>query len=64
MSEDGPSGYSISEQIACVAREVRMREVLYPKWVLAERMAQATADRQLNCMKAVLRTLEAMIGKP
>lgn len=61
---DGPSGFSINEQIACVAREVRMREMLYPKYVQAERMAQATADRQLGCMKAVLRTLEAMINAP
>jgi hypothetical protein len=60
---EGPSGFNLNEQIACVAREVRMREMLYPKWVQAGRMAQATADRQLGCMKAVLGTLAAMIGR-
>lgn len=39
-----------------------MREMLYPKYVRADRMRQAVADRQLGCMKAVLRTLEALIN--
>lgn len=58
----GPSGYSLSEQIACVEREVRMREKLYPVWILKNKMTQAVADRQINCMRQVLRTLQAMIN--
>lgn len=47
----------IKAQIACVEREIKMRERVYPRWVEAKRMTQAKADHELEAMKAVLWTL-------
>lgn len=49
---------TIDEQIACVKREIRMRESVYPRWVGNGKMSQRQADRELNAMRAVLATLE------
>lgn len=59
---DGPSGFTLAEQIACVKREVRMRENRYPIWVAEGKMKPLVADRQLSCMRAVLRTMEALVA--
>lgn len=48
---------SLSDQIACVRREVGMRERVYPRWIAAGNMTQAKADREIEAMKAVLATL-------
>ena len=57
MSEDREP-FTLDEQIACVKREIGMRARLYPRWVSAQKMAQAKADEELGCMRAVLATLE------
>lgn len=49
---------TLEDQIACVKREIAMRESVYPKWVAAKKMSQAKADHELAAMKAVLETLE------
>lgn len=46
-------------QIACVKREIALRERVYPKWVAAGRMKQQAADHEIAAMRAVLATLEA-----
>lgn len=48
---------SISEQVECVRREIRMRKQVYPRRVAAGQMQQADADRELACMQDVLETL-------
>lgn len=50
----------LTEQIACVKREIGLRERVYPRWVSSERMTQAKADTELRAMKAVLHTLEQL----
>lgn len=50
--------FSIEEQIACLKREIGMRERLYPRWVSMQKMSQAKADTELGAMKAALATLE------
>jgi hypothetical protein len=50
----------LADQIACVRREIGMRERVYPKWVDAGRMKQDAADRELAAMRAVLVTLDAL----
>ena len=45
-------------QIACVEREIRMREVTYPRWVQAKKMSQNRADAEIAAMRAVLKTLQ------
>jgi len=48
---------TIDEQIACVRRELAMRQRVYPKWVAGGRMKQADADKELERMQAVHDTL-------
>jgi hypothetical protein len=50
----------LPEQIACVKRELGMREHVYPRRVSDGRMAQADANRELLTMRAVLVTLETL----
>ena len=51
------AAFSLDEQIDEVRREIDMRERVYKRWVELRRMSQATADRQIACMRAVLETL-------
>jgi hypothetical protein len=50
----------LDEQILCVEREIRMRNQVYPRWIAAGRMTQAKADTEINAMRAVLGTLQAV----
>jgi hypothetical protein len=54
---------TLSDQIACVEREVRLRERAYPRWVQRRRMTQANADREIRTMRAVLETLQALSAR-
>lgn len=57
----------IDGQIACVKREIGMRERVYPTWVDRHRMSKEQADREITAMRDVLRTLEtvkAELAKP
>ncbi len=47
-----------AEKIACLKREVAMRENVYPKWVASGRMTQVNADREIRVLKAVLHDYE------
>jgi hypothetical protein len=51
---------TITQQIACVARELALRRNVYPCRVTAGRMSQADADTEIASMVAVLATLERM----
>ena len=55
---------TIDDQIACVRREVAMRERAYPKFVAAGRMTQDKANREIAAMRAVLSTLETRSPPP
>jgi hypothetical protein len=49
---------TLDEQIACVRREVGVRERVYPGWIEKGRIKSETAERELAAMRAALRTLE------
>jgi hypothetical protein len=49
---------SLRDQIACVRRELALRERVYPSQIAAGKMKQAEADTELARMRAVLDTLE------
>jgi hypothetical protein len=51
---------TLDMQIACIRRELAMRQRVYPKWVSAGRMKQAEADKELAAMQAVHDTLSAL----
>ena len=48
---------SLEVQLACVRREISMRERVYPRWVATEKMTQKKADEEIAAMRAVLETL-------
>lgn len=47
----------LDAQIACIEREIRMRERVYPRFVETGRMTSIGAEREIACMRAVLHTL-------
>lgn len=49
----------IADMIACVRRELAMRERVYPNQVKANRMKPAEADLELRRMRGVLAFLQA-----
>ena len=53
--------FTLREQIECVEREVRMREMVYPKLIGKGTMSEQAAAHELACMRQVLRTLRALI---
>ena len=55
----------LADQVACVRREIAMRERAYPGFVRSGRLTQEKADRELATMRAVLETLLAIAdGRP
>jgi len=53
-----PADVSLHDQIACVEREIRLRERVYARWVEIGKLTQEAADREILCMRAVLATLQ------
>jgi hypothetical protein len=53
---------SLVDQIAEVEREIRMREEVYRRQIVAGRMTKARADAYLARMRAVLTTLQILHG--
>lgn len=52
------STVALADQIACVRREIAMRQRVFPRWVHAGKMTQADSDREITTMIAVLATLQ------
>ena len=48
---------SLDDQIACVRRELSMREKCYPGFVQKGQLSKAVADVELPRMRSVLSTL-------
>lgn len=49
---------ALADQIACVRREIALRNKVYPRWVEKGRIHQEQADREIEAMIAVLATLQ------
>lgn len=47
----------IETQIKCILREIRLREVMYPKWITSGKMSLVNADAEMQAIRAVLLTL-------
>lgn len=58
MAELFPIG--LPEQVACIQREIAMRERAYPRFVHKGTMTQAKADKEIAAMRAVLATLKGL----
>jgi hypothetical protein len=49
---------SLQEQIACIEREIALRRRVYPRWIEQGRLKPDKAEREIECMCAVLKTLK------
>jgi len=49
---------NLQMQIACVEREIRMRESMYPRFIQNARLSPDKAELELASMRAVLDTLK------
>ena len=56
----GTPNVPIADQIACVAREIAMRERVYPRLIRQQRMSDTKAHQEIQAMRAVLRTLQGL----
>lgn len=54
---------NLSKQIACVRREIAMREKVYPGWTSRGKMRKSEAEYEIAAMRAVLETLEVLRGQ-
>lgn len=54
---------SLEVQVACIRREIGMRERVYPRWVSTAKMTPKRADEEIAAMKAVLATLVELQAK-
>ena len=52
--------FSLSQQIEEVKRELAMRSRVYPTFVIRGKMRASEADFHMECMRAVLATLEKL----
>jgi hypothetical protein len=48
----------LARQIACVEREIALRETVYPRWVTQKKLTDVKAAYEIRCMKGVLETLK------
>lgn len=51
---------SLSAQVACIKRELAMRERVYPSLIARGKMKRSTAEYEFRPMRAALRTLEGL----
>lgn len=55
---------TIREILAELDRELRMRSIVYPRWVAAGNLDQATADRRIELLTAARDRLFAQMERP
>lgn len=55
---------SREEMLACVDREIRMRERVYPDWVKYGRMTEGKAHHEIVTMRAVRDVIAALPVEP
>lgn len=53
----------LTDQHACVQREIAMRKRVYPRWVASGKMTKPKADHEIATMEAVLATIEAVMKR-
>jgi len=53
---------TLADQIACVEREIKMRQRVYPNWVTRGTMTESNARNEIHRMQSVLETLQKLDG--
>ncbi len=59
-----PEGFTREELLACVEREIRLRERAYPRWVELGKMSAKKSQEEQAAMKAVLAVLRQLPPAP
>lgn len=54
---------TLSEEIACVERELRLRLRVYPRFVSTKRMTKEKAEREIELMRSVVDRLKGLEGR-
>lgn len=49
---------TLTEQFDCARRELALRRNAYPRWVQSGRMAPDKAQHEIECMEAIVATLQ------
>jgi hypothetical protein len=55
---------SLEEMIAEVERELALRRRHYPNWIMTGRLKQATAERHITTLEAVVVLLRGLADEP
>lgn len=53
---------SLVRQCQCLAREVKMREHVYPRWVAAGKMTQEKATAEIEAMREAHETVKQVMS--
>ena len=54
---------TLSEQITCIARELKIRQRVYSKWVDTGKMQARVSENEISAISAVLATLQEFESK-
>lgn len=55
--------FTLEEQLKCVRREISQRGYVYPRRVADGKMTKEQANHEIDCMMAVMATLESLAAK-
>jgi len=55
-----PPTVSLGEQFDCAVRELDKRQRLYPRWVKEGKLNELKAQREIDAMEAIVRTLDKL----
>jgi len=53
---------TLTEQLTCARRELRLRQRVYPRWVREKKMKQSMATYEIAAMEAICATLAGLLA--
>jgi hypothetical protein len=58
-----PDIITTADKLACAKRELKMRKVVYERWVDENRMSARKAAHEIACMEAIMSDYAALVEK-
>ena len=58
-----PDIITTEDKLSCAKRELRMRKVVYERWVDEKRMSAGKAAHEIACMEAIMADYAALVEK-
>jgi hypothetical protein len=46
--------FTITNKLACLERELKMRRKVYPRWITQGKMDPSKAQHEIDCMEAIV----------